>query len=325
MRIQLKKSFLFYLGLFSILFLGVRHVHAQSKIELGNKQVKITLESGRSSLSLRIKAESSFTTEVFSLNKPARIVVDAIGLKLKSHKSTSVGKTKILKGFRMAVSSEKLRFVFDLRGDEAPAYSTSQEGNEFVLKIGGENELLALKAAEVTATASPTSSPVQSPSTVDMETTEVPAGAEEAETEVEQETTMVPLTSPGIVEEEATLTPSPSPSIIAVDTASACALSEIIFDKETQGGILRLVVNQSTSFKLTRDKTLYVLNLSGCTVTGQHLLLPHYPPEGFPGIDALKASIEDENIVVRIFAERGARLNAFRNGLEIWVKTVERK
>jgi len=302
MNTRIKDKICLRMGLVVLCFLiGASLLEAQTKTELGNKQTKITVESAKDALSLKIKAQNAFTTEVFAVDNPPKIIVDVMGLKLKSHKSAAVPKTKLLKGFQMAISQGKLRFVFSLNGKEAPSYSTSQDGNEFSINIGGKQDVLEIKAPMVQVDIEATASPTVTPGFLGT------AG-------------QTPTHTPESVLATEMPTMSPTPELRTEQ--KGCFLKAIVFDK-SEGSVLKLQMNEISDFKLSKDKDFYFLSIQNCGVAGEHLLLPHYPPEGFPGVNALKASVEEDELKLRIFVARGTKLNAVRKRDEIWLRGEE--
>lgn len=295
-----------------VLFLSASSVSADFKCEFGNKQTTITLQGKKDSITLQLRSPGAFSAEVFSLENPARIVMDFEGLKLKSHKSPSVPKNKILKGVRMAISPSKIRIVLDLKIDEIPEYSTSQEGNTFTFSAGMKSEILALMPKETPTSAAVTPEPAMTPSAVPAAPSPSVVTAEVAPIQTEA----APVETPSPVFEPSE-TPSPIPSDVR-------ALKSIEF-QITPEPILRLSLTKESSFRLSKEKESYLLTVPECAVAGNHLLLPNYPPEGFPGINVVKGATEKGDLLLWIYVARTARLSAYRNGTEIWVKVTEVK
>ena len=318
--------------------------HAQPEIEIKNKKEKVSLELKDSTIVLRIQSASSFTANVFTLENPARIVIDALGLKLRSQKSATPGSNALLKGFRLGFYPDKVRFVLDLKGDQLPPYTTSQEKNTFTLRIGGEDELIKLEppSEEREVIKAPEKSPL-------------PARTAEAE-EVKEEATLVQprLTSQTPVKEaikKETATPEPTNTAVATATvppqksvAPATPtqaenvqmdgsvaeeagveneLKRLMFeDSEQDASLLRLRLWKEPTFKLTKDKSFYTLTIPDCVPSGKHLILAHYPPENFTGVNAVQVAYKNKDTVLTIYVERGTKLNAYRSENEIVVKAV---
>ncbi len=302
-------ALLFFLSL-SASSLRADSKNAGFKCEFGNKQTPVTLQGTKDSFTLLLRSTAPFSAEVFPLEKPPRIVMDFKGLKLKSHKSPPLPYNKILKGVRIAVSPAKVRIVLDLKIGSIPEYSTSQEGNSFSFSAGLKSDVLALMPKET-----PTQTPVPEASSSVPETPAPPAVEPEMTTLTPAATPAETPASPPAPEPSGTLSPVPS---------DVRALTSIDFQPAPEP-MLRLSLTKESSFRLSKEKESYLLTVPECTVAGNHLLLPNYPPEGFPGINVVKGASEKGDLLLWIYVSRTERLSAFRNGTEIRVKVTENK
>ena len=296
---------------------------ADYRFELGNKQNKITVLGIKEGLRVQVQSTQAFSTEVFALEGPSRIVLDIYGLKLKSHQSPKIPRNKLIKGIRMALSAGKIRIVLDLKPVKIPEYSTSQQGNEFILSINEISDILKLqKSEEPVATPAPVAeTPVSAESVgsavVTLEVPGVPVITPTPE--------LVPSPVPTAPPAEPTLEVLPEPSVQAEVPAAdgALVLKGLVFDNGVDVA-LRLQLSMESGFRLTREKDFYLLTVNECGVSGRHLLLPHYAPEGFSGINVVKPDIEGQNLLVRLYVPRTVRLSAFRNGNEIWIRSAQK-
>ena len=327
-----------------LIIANTEYAVGQPEIEIKNKKEKVSLELKDSSVILRIQSASAFTANVFTLENPARIVIDALGLKLQSQKSASPGKNKILKGFRLGFYPDKVRFVLDLNGKSLPSYSTSQEGNTFVLTIGGEDELMKLAPVETReeeprVEASPTSTPEQKNETPlpEATATETPEPTPTEKPEEKTATPAPPTASPVVIQPsptpteippQPTATQTPLPVVQGFGSAAKEAdveneLGNIIFDESgPESSLLRLILWKDAAFKLSKEKDYYTLSIPDCVPSGRHLILAHYPPENFTGINAVQVAFRKKETLLTIYVERGTRLSAYRNGSEIQVRAV---
>ena len=148
---RLLLAFLIALALFT------QDACAEFTSELRRGNTRVVLEDTRDEIELRIISRDTYATEVFSLSNPSRIVVDVRGLKLNTHRSTPLGWSRLIKGFRVSVSPRKVRFVLDMKEGIVPSFSSRRHGTEFVLSVreAGQKDI----AAE-TPPAEPTSTPV---------------------------------------------------------------------------------------------------------------------------------------------------------------------
>lgn len=303
------------------------------KTEIFNKKTKIALEATDKEIRLTIQSPAAFSCEVFSLENPARIVIDAMGVKLKSHKNKSSGKSKMLKGLRTGFYSDHVRLVLDLHGSAVPDYTTDQKGATFFLKAGGTDRISALKSQEkeeekesdrTLATPTPLPSPVVSPSAPPVDTRE-PAAVETPEA-VPAEASPEP--SPAEPSPSPTALSPAAPSSAEADAAAASRRNQVgslLFDiQEDSSSLLKVVLTDEAAFKLSREQEYYLLTISDCEASGTPVLLPHYPPDGFKGISAVKGMQAGEDYQLLIYVDRTTKLNASRNGNQIWIKTAER-
>ena len=97
----------------------------------------------------------------------------------------------------------------------------------------------------------------------------------------------------------------------------------MIFEEtDPDASLLRLLLWKEPTFKLSKDKKFYTLTIPDCVPSGRHLVLAHYPPENFTGVNAVQVAYKDKETVLTIYVERGTKLNAYRSENEIIVRAV---
>lgn len=295
-------------GLAAFALIAATPVRCDYRLDLGSKRTKITVQGVKDSVRLRVETPESFEASVFALDAPSRLVIDLGGLKLKSHQTPKVPKNQLVKGIRMAVSREKVRIVLDLKTKTVPDYSTSQQDNVFLLLVNEASDIMQLQKP----VDAPTPAPSVTPTPQLTAAPTVPAQPE----------IVTPEPSPSLSQEAATVSPPVSATPASLESP-ALSLLGIVFDKGPDLA-LRLQLSAESGFSLTREKEYYLLSIRGCTVSGQHLLLPHYAPEGFSGINVVKSDASGSDLMIRLYAPRSTRLSAFRNGNEIWVRASQK-
>ncbi len=112
-------------------------------------------------------------------------------------------------------------------------------------------------------------------------------------------------------------TPPYAPKTAIVDKISFQRVS-----KSKTPAIVVAVNNLDTYTFLQKRPQAYSLTLENTRATDTHVMLTQFPPEDFNGIEAVTAYKKGNNLVVKIYVEKGIKLLPYRLENELWVKVV---
>jgi hypothetical protein len=71
-----------------------------------------------------------------------------------------------------------------------------------------------------------------------------------------------------------------------------------------------------------KDSQLYQLIVPKSGIKTKVLAQPHFPPHDFVGFTLVHPRYENDSLIVDIGVDRGARINAFARGNEIWIRAA---
>lgn len=152
----------------------IHPLHAQGKADsasattLTSKQkVNIIVDRERTDtgtiLLLKIMVPEEAKVESFTLSNPARIVVDFVGVSVKTSENLVPPKNGVIKLIRLGAHADKLRIVMDLATDTPPQYEWRGTGRQAILRIVETGTVQSAPAPAAAPPAGEASAPTQAP------------------------------------------------------------------------------------------------------------------------------------------------------------------
>lgn len=117
-------------------------------------------------LLVKILIPSDAKADAFMLADPTRLVIDFVGLKLKSNEVLTAPKNTIIKQIRLGAHPDKLRIVMDLSSATPPQFEWKASSRQATLKIIEATTAAPIQAPTIAPTTPPTPPPTTAPTTV---------------------------------------------------------------------------------------------------------------------------------------------------------------
>jgi len=112
------------------------------------------------------------------------------------------------------------------------------------------------------------------------------------------------------------------PRPIAFDRQRLEALN-FYYEKPGNTPLLQLILNKRPEFRLSKTATKsYTLKIPDCTLKGEYLRLPQFPPQDFSGFSLVLAETKGADLHITIGVERGVKINAFSRGNQILIRAI---
>lgn len=152
----------------------IHSLHAQGKADsagattLTSKQkVNIIVDRERTDsgtiLLLKIMVPEEAKVESFTLSNPARIVVDFVGVSVKTSENLVPPKNGVIKLIRLGAHADKLRIVMDLATETPPQYEWRGTGRQAILRIVETGSVQNAPAPAAPAATQPAAQPITPP------------------------------------------------------------------------------------------------------------------------------------------------------------------
>ncbi len=231
--------------------------------------------------------------EIEVVPNPMRIVIDFPGIRFAKNRTFEIKSDKRLKQLRFGSHAERGRIVLDIQADQAPEIVKTVTEKQHVITFGWDD--VSTKAVG-TATASATPSPNPTPSQSAF-------------------ASQVPTSS---------ITPAPSlikggATIDAINSASATALADIVFQPATRSVIVKMTQPSTHTFS-RRDLTSFVLTLSSCAINDRRLAAARFPEGDFPHFRFAQGRAVNGTCEVVIGVDPNTELKAAAQGTTIEIK-----
>jgi hypothetical protein len=170
----------------------------------------------RTWLLLKILVPQDAKVESFALENPARIVVDFIGVSIKTSENLVPPKNDVVKMIRLGAHAEKLRIVMDLSTPTTPQYEWRGGARQATLRIlesvNAVEPTKAPQAAPPTATPLPPAPPTTAPTSAPTTAPTVQSTATPASTPTNSPTNTTTVTP--------TVTPTTTPTLVPTKVAT---------------------------------------------------------------------------------------------------------
>jgi|GEM_PF-6867024 len=336
-----------------------------STVKLAHKLLSISVSSGENaSLSVRVatKDGSSFPEEpkVFSIENPARLVIDIPGVIADSARSLGLN-SKVASSIRLGQHPDKTRLVLDLTGETPPHYSSSVNDDGSVLSITSSysSDYVDNKQSESSEEAStevgavkdmPEKPGLAAVSRKDAEkearddsATDVTKPSNSARSAKATEKLVKASVVKANVKEEASHSlsqtsaqeedteESKEPELVSKaaltsntypsDNGKQVDIQGIYFRKDAQGPALLVEVPGLKSYELRKKTdTQFELVLKGTRLSNNKLTHPQFPPEGYEGFELVLARNLGQDSIVKVFVAEGYKLIGYRVDEKLWLK-----
>lgn len=319
--------------------------------------------SSGEAVDLKVKVSNHKKSTVFSLENPARVVIDLHGIKIKKNKGYAIKGLPFISGIRFGYHADKARIVLDLIS-ALPHYKWSEKAGVLTISFSppnGEPEIVAEQSAPRQITPQPTAVTTISPDiTPTPELTPSAAVTKRAEKldreldtieellpsrEPKQEPAPTPAPSATLTPIPTIDTPTPAPTISPTSEPSATpaatpiesatpaatelpttqALKDITFDyKDGERPIVKIVLSKKAEFEVQKKGAKdYLLKIKNCRELKPELKLPQFPPHDFAGFTMIQAEPVDKDIDIKIGVERNERITATPNENEIHISILQ--
>lgn len=322
---------------------------AQARTLARDPRLTITSQVEKKVTTMVIALKASTSPEVMELRDPARLVVDfpfARGPLLKPIRDP---RSSVFTTIRFGQHPDRYRIVIDLVGSSIPPYSTRLGKNGITIifnpkqvQPGAAKSESASAPARVAGSVrvlgeSSTPAVSQQPTAVAEEAPKPSAalinqGAHKSDGELTgASSALAPQQPPAVSEAEVPpqLEPIATPEFTPeaeVPTTGPLTLSAISFELSApqKTPVVALAFSGKPMFKFSkRQDQIYAVVIPGCTISGEHLTLPHFPPQDFAGLSMVEAKQTGENVELTFTVERSARTTAYINGNNILVRTTK--
>ncbi|NLF25571.1 MAG: hypothetical protein GX589_07950 [Deltaproteobacteria bacterium] len=133
-----------------------------------------------------------------------------------------------------------------------------------------------------------------------------------------------PPTSTVIVTSTPVLLPNPTRALGQNDTTNTSELELISIDfdytEDSKLPKIQLTLSSRTKFTLQKlSRKTYVLEIPGCMLKSEHLMLPHYPPQDFKGINMIRSKPTKTGVEIQIAVEKDAKIVAIGQDRQILI------
>jgi hypothetical protein len=291
------------------------------------------------------------TTKIkhFSLENPARIVVDVELSRANVKSSTTPLAGAVLSGIRIGAHPDKIRIVLDLVRSIETRFLPDGAGSLRIM-LGRSKIVPQARGGTENKIKVVTNSPTPSPTATLKQTAEVtPAVPTEKPTPIAPPSTATATPNSAMIETNditptpaaVTSTPTSAATPTAISTATAPAreaksvylgrgsitVSAINFDYNPvdKAPVIRIALSGRSEYKLSkRDDRSFSLLLPDARLSNSGTGLPQFPPQDFNGLTFVLAAAKDNSVDISIGVERGIRVTAFAKDQEIWVRAVNR-
>lgn len=249
---------------------------------------------------------------LFSLGSPNRVVLDIPGTKFISGGSVSPAINPLIGSVRFGVHPDKARIVLDILAPEIPPTTLRTErGDAIVISLPVAPEIRALFEATQASRAALASPGVRS----------------EPENGAGQSANTSPLGPLASLSANGTRNGEPAigePERSPTDVSQY--LSGIVFETLNDGtSAVRLLLNQRPAYSFQKnDKQTYRFTIKKCTLSGEELALPFYPPDDSRGLTVINPRQNGEDVEIFVGVSPGFRISSTssQTGITIRAQTT---
>jgi len=315
--------------------------HADTVATFSHAGVKVTLDReapGSGSYSLEItsrgRPSGGMRFEAFTLPDPPRLVVDILEHPCPRSRRESFD-DPAFKGIRLGGHANSTRVVVDARHEgELHLGRIVSRGGGVVVRFAlettsappsaqvpsqgaGEREL----AAETRKSDGTTEAPVEKPG---VESKGIPADVTRATEEAPEQP---PEQANGQMHERTSSTgpEATEPSQPASRPKPQAEVTGISFEwlDEHATPALAIAVNGLGRYSFGESHSRsYVVIIENARVSGSDVIETRLAPEGFRGVRAVSSKREGEDVVVKIYVDKGTKLTPSRAPGKLWVKVT---
>lgn len=322
MSIFFKKTYLGFLITCSI-FTATNAFCLEDLFSFKRQDLEFKIYKENSNILIKVTNKKIATIEKFSLQNPARIVIDITGLHIKKSENIGINNVPLIKTIRLGGHPPyQTRLVIDLKNEMIPSYTTFLKNGELtVLLANSENELQNIKVS-VDA--------LNKPNIVKVDRIE--KNFQNTIPQIHSKTQIIPPTKEAVINNNQ---PSSNSMMVLqkeklsrennkvnIANDDNCILSSIFFDNDVTGSsIAKISLNQKVNFSIKKaSDELYKVYIPNCKLVSKNLEHPFFPLPEFKKFIFIQAKEIGENIEVSVGIETNTTLNYLQRENEIWVK-----
>jgi len=307
-------SGLCFLGLVFPLLTATAQV--SSPPEIVHEGIALRLFDVSDRIEIAVTGQNAASTKVFSLGAPNRVVLDIPGVRFVSAGAQSPTPNPLVGGLRFGVHPDKARIVLDILSVDIPPTTLRAEGSDTVTVTLPVAPELRAHFESMRASLTPPKG-----------TGATTSGAEQHDaTDIDQTASSL---SPREQSGDATagdsgVAPTPLAPTPLAPTPPTQSLSGLLFETLSDGSsAVRLILNDRPSYSFQKnDKQTYRFTVKNCTLSGEQLALPFYPPDESRGLTVVEPRQIGDDIEVFVGVSPGFRLSSTSSANSISIRAV---
>lgn len=316
---NIKKTKTFFLLVTTLLFSTLKIVTAETLLNknFNSFQLKIDNESDSILLAINGKDKKPKILDLFELQNPNRIVLDAINITAPSNASYVITKNSEIKKIRIGKHSNKVRFVIDIKDENIPKFQ--------ILNSTGNNLIVKLNKNNLTRKNNTIVKQNNTPKIKQATNTLRKVNQTEKQKIIPQAINQKKESSSQNIKKSLNNTRNKvgenKQSIEEVSGDQGLEDIKFYFKKDKKTPLVRFMFVKKPKYTIKKkSEKKYILTVKNARIRWPHLELPQFPPRDFRGFTMIMPSIKNGNLNIVIGVERGSKIISYTKENEVWLK-----